>query len=187
MLQHIDAELAVTAENLRVLDVQAEYCQTHKAPNSSAFLKSSGLSTASTGCRTRCRQSHRPARRVPSSLCPIPRYPPRSSDGNPLFPSQPGPQPPAHRWRWVHTVDPELPEAANHDPTGMHVMGQVVHVTAGLLIRRQHGTIRLLIAMPQINIHALLFNEDAYPLGVAVNKADMIQLHRIFKFLDFFR
>ena len=65
-------------------------------------------------------------------------------------------------------------------------MRQVARITAGLLIRCQHGAVGLLIAMPQVNFCALLFDEDSSLSDVSVNNADMIQLYWISKFNNFF-
>ena len=58
-------------------------------------------------------------------------------------------------------MDMELPEIAHHDPAGVSVVGQVARVAAGLLIRGQDRAVGLFAASPQVNICALLLDEDA--------------------------
>ena len=81
----------------------------------------------------------------------------------------------------VHVVDLELLEIADDDPAGNLVIGQIPGIAAGLLVGGQHTAVRLLVPFPQVDIPALLLNQDTGRRNVAVNKAGVIQLHREFK------
>ena len=81
----------------------------------------------------------------------------------------------------VHVVDAELPEVADHNPAGELLKGHVSGVPPRLLKGRQHGPVRLFLSLVQVNVRALLLNQDAGGGNVGVNKAGMAEFHRQFK------
>ena len=66
-------------------------------------------------------------------------------------------------------------------------MGQITSVAAGLTKGGQHTAVRLLVALPQINILSLLLNQDAGVCNITVNEAGVVQLDGEFKGNIFFR
>jgi len=81
----------------------------------------------------------------------------------------------------IHIVNLELLEVADDDPPGILVMGQIPGIPSGLLVRGQHTAVRLLVPVTQINVPALLLDQDTGGFDVAVNEAGVVQLHRDFK------
>ena len=71
----------------------------------------------------------------------------------------------------VHIVDLKGLEITDHDPARRLIKREVSGITAGLLVRRQHLTVRLLIALFQINVRAFLLNQNAGISQITVNKA----------------
>ena len=87
----------------------------------------------------------------------------------------------------VHIVDFKGLKIADDDPAGVLVVGQITSVAAGLTKGGQHTAVRLLVALPQINILSLLLNQDAGVCNITVNEADVVQLDGEFKGNIFFR
>ena len=58
----------------------------------------------------------------------------------------------------VHVVDAELLEVADHNPAGILIVGQIPGIPPGLLEGGQHGPVRLLVTLCQINIPSLLLD-----------------------------
>ena len=82
----------------------------------------------------------------------------------------------------VHVVDVKLLEIADHNPSGIHIVGQITSIAAGLLERGQHGAVTLLVALSQVNVCTLLLNQYMGIFQITINEAGMAELHRHFKF-----
>ena len=82
----------------------------------------------------------------------------------------------------VHVVDVKLFEVADHNPSGIHIVGQITSITPCLLERGQHRAVTLLVALSQINVCALLLNQNVGVLQIAIDKAGVAKFHRYFKF-----
>lgn len=78
----------------------------------------------------------------------------------------------------VHVVDVKLLEVADHDPAGALVVIQIARIAPRLLIRGQHGAVRLLDALAKIDVVALLLDEHVRLGNQRVDEAHVIQLHR---------
>ena len=74
----------------------------------------------------------------------------------------------------VHIVNLELLEIADDNPAGILVMGQIPGISSSLLVRGQHTAVRLLVPFPQVNVPALLLNQDTGGFDVAVNEAGVV-------------
>ena len=70
-------------------------------------------------------------------------------------------------------MDVKLLEIADHNPSGIHIVGQITSITPCLLERGQHGAVTLLVALSQVNVCALLLNQNVGVLQIAINKADI--------------
>ena len=87
----------------------------------------------------------------------------------------------------VHIVDLKGLEITDHDPSRRLIKREVSGITAGLLVRRQHLTVRLLISFFQINVRAFLLNQNAGISQITVNKAGVAQFDGHLKFNGLFR
>ena len=81
----------------------------------------------------------------------------------------------------------EFLEIADDDPARVLIVGQIARISTGLLEWREHLTIGLLVALAQIDILSLLFDQNAGRLDQTVNKAGMAQLYAHLKFDIFIR
>ena len=70
----------------------------------------------------------------------------------------------------VHVMDMEFLEVGNHDPAGGHVVGQQPCIATGLLEGRKEAPVALLIALFEVDIQALLLDQDAGRVNIAVDK-----------------
>ena len=82
----------------------------------------------------------------------------------------------------VHIVDMEFLKVADNDPAGVHIVGEITGIAACLLEGGQHRAVGLLVALPKVNICALLLDQHPGVFNIAVNKAGMIQFYPYFKF-----
>lgn len=93
-------------------------------------------------------------------------------------------------WRCIralHVVNMKFREIAHNDPTRIGAVGKTGDVATSLLIRRKHAAVRLLDLLRQINVAALLFNQNARTGDVRINEVRILQNDLVFERNDLLR
>ena len=91
-------------------------------------------------------------------------------------------------------LDLKFPEIADNDPARTLIIIQVRAIAPSLLIRCQQRIIRLLFTLAQVNVDALLLNDDSCFRNISINKLrrlfavlHIIHQNRLFKLDSVFR